>query len=473
MRFLLFFILAFNTFGEVSSQFRGQYKSLVDWQGLDATQWLDLKDWKEDREFKDRYPYWETLKRIERHVESIGRVLECVGDCRLYRDGSQYKLQYLSEIFEADEIKTEKDSYMWIYLIDGGMVRLAPNSSISFKEINILKDKIFFHARVNLGNVLWMSRSQSKYEVKNQRQTDTLFIPLSLYEANPITRDRKLTMEEYLFEDTSLYDRPYNELNELIEKNNQTKIKDTEIFLVLPNANIYGKNLTVESYVGIGQSNYFKVRNDSDVGLIESQEKAFQYNLRGFANTEIFTGNPGSWYEIALPARSAQEIEAPREFLLNEILTKRIPSILIAREMLFEKYSKIVIETTDINELAKKYGYRSWSEEELVKRVEFLWFFMRRLETSNLVVASRYREKIMDKYELRDSEVINPEFYKKAFAKYIKDGEIGRERIFIPKLNSEKKELWKKRLGIRTDSVTMESLLKEYYEEIKASTSVK
>lgn len=474
MRYLLLFILAFRVWAEVSSEFLDQTKSIINWQKLDAIDWLDLKEWKDERAFKDRYPHFETLKRLDNYSESIGRILECVGYCKLFRDSGYNKIGYMSEIKEGDEVITVADSYIWIFLYDGTLVRLSPKSSITFKEINVLDDKIFYHARVNLGNVLWQSRSQNEMEVQNKRQTDVIFYPLSLYGANPLTRDRNLSLEEYLFQENEILQAPYIQANELIVKNNEFKNKKSEVFLVLPNVNIFGENLTIDTYVGIGQSNYFKVRDDSSQYLkIEEQVSApitFKYNLRGFANTEIFEGKADSWFEIEPPARQISEIDPPREFLLNEILTRRIPSIFVAREMMLEKYSRKLLVTNDENNLAKEFGFRKWTQQELDKRLSFLFDYMRRLETSNLVIASRYRKQVLEKYKQSEDEVIKTDYYTLAYEKYIREGEISRENFYIPKLNSQKKELWKRRLGIRTKEVTQKNLFEDYYEEIKVGT---
>lgn len=464
MRYILLFLLAIHSWAEVSSEFMGQTKSIINWQKIEAAEWLDLKEWKDERAFKDRYPHFETLKRLDNYSESIGRVVECVGHCKLFRDTGFNNVGYMSQIKEGDEITTQVDSYIWIFLYDGTMVRLAPKSSITFKELNILEDKVFYHARVNLGNVLWLSRNREPLEVEKLRQTDVIFFPLSLYSANPLTRDRNLSMDEYLFEDEQMLSEPYIHANKLISENNKFANKKSEVFLVLPNVNIHGEGLDIDTYVGIGQANYFKVRNKN--------QASFKYNLRGFANTEIFEGNSGSWYQVDPPARTASEIEPLREFLLNELMTKRIPSIIVAREIMLEKYSKELLVEKDENRLAKIYGLRKWTQGELSKRIDFLFEYMRRLETSNLVIAQRYRQQVLEKYKQSDDEVVRTEYFTLAYDKYIKDGEVNRENFFVPKTNSEKKELWKKRLGIRTKEITQKSLFEDYYEEIKNDSSL-
>ncbi|EQC47119.1 hypothetical protein M900_0802 [Bacteriovorax sp. Seq25_V] len=389
-----------------------------------------------------------------------------------YRDSGQHSLVYRSEVMEGDEIQTSADSYLWIFLYDGTLVRLAPKSSITFKEINILADKIFWHARVNLGNVLWLNRSTSVLKEQTLRQTDQIFFPLSLYDANPLVRDTSMTLEEYLFSDNILTEQPYQQANWLIEKNNKWINKVSEVFLVLPNASIHGLELSIDTYVGLGQANYFKVRDEIELGLLSPKVREFKYNLRGFANEEISEGSSGFWYEVPASAREANQISTPPEFSLNELITKRIPSIYHAREIMLDNYSRFIFKDLSVDELAKDYGIRKWNQDELSKRVDFLWTFMRRLETSNLVVASRYRESLLEKYNLKDDNVIRSEYYTLAYDRYMKDGEAGRENIYVPKLNSEKKKRWQIMHGIRTRKQTKEDIRKAYYEEVKLDSGI-
>ena len=75
--------------------------------------------------------------------------------------------------------------------------------------------------------------------------------------------------------------------------------------------------------------------------------------------------------------------------------------------------------------------------------------FTRRLETSNLAVAKRYREKVLEKSSLKDAKALRVDYYEYAIYKYIKSGEQKRDKFFIPKYNSERRDLWKYFNGIR------------------------
>jgi hypothetical protein len=434
------------------AMFKGQDHSVIGWGKLDPIDWLNFQKWKDDREFRDHYPEWEILKRIERHKELAGRILACYGGCQIFRGENEYRVKYRSEVRESDEVTTGENSFAWIFLLDGTIIRLGPKSSVSINEINFLDNKTFVFARLNQGNILWLSRTQSKVKPQKARETDVLFFPLRLFEANPYTRSADISLEQYLFGDTTVVDAQYQSLNQLIEENNKWLNKETELFLTMPLGSIEGKNLSLEAYSSIGQENYFKLRSGELLGLEESESIEAQINLRGYTNKEKESLTTDTWYKISPPARTLETVEASKEMRFNEFITRRIPSIKVARELMLKKYSTFLGEKWGVEELAKKYGYRRWNEAELKKRVDFLFEYTRNLETSNMVVAQRYRKLVLEKYGEADDEVIREEFYTLPLAKYIRRGEVEKENFFSPRLNSEKKKLWMVLHGYRPKS---------------------
>lgn len=435
---------------EAALTFKGQKSSLLDFEKIDANQWLDFTDWKEQRAFRDTYTQWETFERLKDHHEKMGRVIDCVGECRVYRGEGQYRISHLTQLQEGDEVVTAVNSYIWIFLFDGTLVRLSPESSITFKEINNLPNKIFLHARLNKGNILWLNRSQSEVEELTLRETDVSFFPMSLYEANPYTKDGNISIEEYLFGELEIIRDQYIRANELIRKNNKYINKITESFLVLPTVTVFGASLSLEAYLDIARDNYFKVRSGSLLNLKNHPDPDVTINLRGYLNIDQSSVQTDQWYVSRMPGKLLEEVEADRKQNINEIITKRIPSLYVARELMLERYSKFLFEEESAKKLAQDYGYRLWTSEELEKRKDFLWQFTTRLETSNIAVAERYRKAVVEKYGIVEKDIIRNEFFKTALARYIQRGEVNREKFYLPHYNSEKREIWKRIHGIRS-----------------------
>ena len=99
--------------------YKGQNRSLIKWDEINVDEWLNLKAWAKDRIIKDKSPDWIINKKDLTHIETMGRIMDCIGECRIYRGRGFAKGQHLSGIKEGDEVNTLEDSYVWIFLFDG------------------------------------------------------------------------------------------------------------------------------------------------------------------------------------------------------------------------------------------------------------------------------------------------------------------------------------------------------------------
>lgn len=435
-----------------------QSKSLIKWDQLEEKEWLDFYSWKKDLKEKEETPNWEQIVRDRDLIEDVGRVIACVGDCRIYRGETSYSVTYRSDIKEGDELLTTEDSYVWVFLFDGTLVRLAPDSSISFKEINVGVEENFLHVRMNAGNIFWMNRVASPFKDSQLKETDTLFLPLKLHDANPRQLKREFKDDElfkYLENDGAKISQ-YERLNADIEKNNKWIKKKTKSFIVLPNGNVVADNLIAEFIVLLGGKSYFKVKNERSVNLTYPYLTEVKFTFRGFENLSKEGILPNIWYEVDERGREIHEMNEPREFRIGEYVTKRIPSILQAREILLDKYSHFAHSILDREKLAKEHGYRLWQvrerqeeESDLDKRINFLTEYTRRIETTNLMASRKIKERMTSRGETIMTYEYNNRFYKKALANYFITREAWREdQEFIEDLNSTKKKLWKNMHGI-------------------------
>ncbi len=435
-------------------KFAGEKASLVDWEDVKEKDFLSFQKWKISRKLKDENPLWKQNLQETRLSERAGFVLECVGECRSYRGLGYAKVNYKSTVMEGDEIFTMKDSYLWIYLLDGTMIRMSPESSITVKEINRGKSENMIYARLNTGNILWWSRTRNKFKSKDIKETDSLFLPLAMYEAN--SKQIRFKVEEddlfsFLQADTKKSEK-YTRLNELIEKSNEIETHPTYSFLTFPNGSVFGKNVVAEFVVLNGNSSYVKSRGPEKQGLIgQWQDDPLSFYFRGFNNTNVASLERDQWYRVDKKGRILEKENDITRFAMGEFITSNIPSILIARELFFQKYSSFMHKSpmTDL-ELAEGYGYRLWgemgdSESDLNKRVSFLKEYTRRIETTNLVVMERFNNKLNE----RGEEVLNSEFSAKYYRRAIAHFYNYREGVSILSnknevLNSERKEFWKR-----------------------------
>lgn len=450
---------------ETAPLFKGQRRSTFNWGQINIKNFLSFQDWKNESAEKDETPDWKTIVRERSNREVVGRFFQCVGKCRVDRGENFFKPNFSTAIYEGDEVRTIGESFAWIFLLDGTMVRLSPESSINFNELNIGIKENFLHARVNAGDIVWLSRSESLFEeVETVRETDVLFKPLALFEAQPIVETKKYdesNLLELVLGNKTLLNQ-YKNLNKLIEENNKrTKGKPTYAFIVMPNVTLMGYNPSLEIVSILGGKTFFKKRSPLFLGLKEgSHEEDISIQLRGFENNELTNLESDKWFMVEEKGRVLTQAQDNLYWLtMGEFITKRIPSLLVAREFLLTKYSDFAFEQNhDPKVLAKNFGYRIWGplksednakKNDLTLRLEFLKEYFRRIETTNLLVSSHFRERLDERGEKLKSMEYGDYFFIKALNKYYSDDDFNIQKENGEILNSTNKVLWKRMHGIK------------------------
>ncbi len=449
--------------------YKKQKRSLIDWENLDAQSWLDFDAWKLRTESIAKSPDWEQRLRERSLVESVGTVLSCVGECRVYRGSGHHKALYRTKVLEGDEIETEANSYIWIALIDGTMVRLSPQSSITFREVNLGLTQNFLHARFNHGNILWLARTPFQYAQSELRETDSLFLPLDFYEANPETKEVDIfgaeNNDDILYEllvGTSVVPKQISRLNKLIESNNQAlRLKPTTSLIVMGNGSIFGDNLALEAIVIPGKESLFKLRELSQLG-VEGEDPTYVYNradfyYRGYENTQSSPISLGEWNSVDARGRIMSRAMETSLMHMGEFLTSKIYTLNVARELWLEREFSFAHNQRDPLALATNQGYRLWEIQknkegitDLEEREQWILDYSRRIETSNLKTASLFRERIEARGDTWEYVEYGPHMINRALVNYIKKGESPRLKSARgPVLNSTTRLLWKKINALR------------------------
>lgn len=438
--------------------YKNQRRSLIQWEGMDAEAWLSFDNFERNQNLKDKQPKWETILQEKNKQEIVGRVIDCIGLCRTYVGMGFHHPEHRSTIREGDEFTTIGNTYAWVYLLDGTIVRVSPESSITFKELNVGKKEFFVHARVNYGNIFWMAREDLPIKEHNDRDTDTYFLPLSTYEANKTVKEKEVD-EDDLF---ALLDEPTDNLNHvkklnaMINENNEVAAKKKSyVFIVTPNGTVTGYDPFLELIVLLGNKSYVKKRKRTfQLYPEEAENPPLRFHFRGFENQIIKELPDGTWMEIGKNGRVIGPYTKYGKFAFGELLSKRITSIMIAREVYFQRYSKEIFETNDPLEMAEKYGYKLWEElkledesekkSDMKRRFEFLVEYTRRLETSNLLSANKLKRKLKERGDILPEFNYSDRFYRTALATYLNNVEMkATSNSDREVLNSTTKNLWK------------------------------
>src|SRR5690606_18734125 len=94
-------------------------QSHIDWNDLRDETWTDLNLWKVNLQKTKDDPQWRMKKKKVEYSKTVGKIIACFGDCRIYRGQGFSQALYRSSIREGDEIKTMGESYLWLFLLDG------------------------------------------------------------------------------------------------------------------------------------------------------------------------------------------------------------------------------------------------------------------------------------------------------------------------------------------------------------------
>ncbi|MFY7992271.1 MAG: hypothetical protein ACOVP4_03180 [Bacteriovoracaceae bacterium] len=406
---------------------KGEKFSTIDWEGQDPNQWLDIDRWLADRAAKDSVPDWKIRIRLNTHKELIGKVLKCSGICQSFRGSKPIQIRHLSQIKEGDEIQTGKDSSIWIFLIDGTLVRISPESSVSFNEINLAKNQAMYVVRLNQGHFYWHHRVNEVVPQNLSPQTDQVSLPLLVREANIDFFERQIYQkQDELQRFLSLSEGSSKATEKLFEKMNEYKKAHQEkmnglnnrVFVVAPNFSLDVVNTSFDAFYLPNDKGHFKRRDD--IVINDKQEKQFKLHLRGYANDTIQDISTTQWTVVDAEGKSfSEEAESSPHLSIVELVTKRVASLELAAEIWTEKYTLPVIDSfSDESKLAVDFGYRLWGED-IGTRLAFLYEYTRRVETTNLKSLDRLVKDLTMKGDFRPL-LIDEKFYVKALETYVK-----------------------------------------------------
>lgn len=396
---------------------RRQGRSLIPWKELKETEFLSVRRWIAERAERDKDPLWKVKLRLSSQPEQLGKVISCVGSCVLHRGTVPNRVRWLSRVVEGDEITTGPDSYLWLMLTDGALVRLSPETSMAFLEMNVSKSKFFYHARLGQGHLYWLPRPGFEINTTGLAETDRIFLPLMEPSVNLefFARQAYGSMTEVerqlgglLDIHTTAQTRQHDATVVLTKQNNESITTYHQALIVMPNGSVRGTNVPMTFFSAPGGKSYFKFDKRPDQeGLLA------EMFYRGYTNNEVVTPSPATWMEFAPDGRSIAVLEnVPALLSASEILPKRIPTISLLRERWLSETRGLWENLKEPSKLAVNWGLRLW-EDDIDKRAEFLLEYTRRVETTNLRALSRIQKVAAPDFDAR--------YFSLAMDKYFSD----------------------------------------------------
>ncbi|MCO4754069.1 MAG: FecR domain-containing protein [Bacteriovoracaceae bacterium] len=423
----------------VATSYKGQPNSLIEWKGLNPNKWLDFNQWKLQRAQRDSLPDWRLRIADKRHKAIVGRVIQCLNECSLYSEGDKSSAQYTSVILEGDEFNTAKDSYAWIFLRDGSIVRVSPKTSVSFLETNVTSSKIFHAIRLNHGHMYFEQRKIGQFILSDRPETDMAFYPLLEVKANRtyFAREEYKTLSDhqrllYVLEQNPGHVGQYKKLNNLLQDQYLLSgRRDTEVFIFTSNATFLLENPVFHIFHETMGESYIKLEETiPNFKIADKRNVSGQAYFRGYKNKNSKALEVGSWMSVDVEGKELSLLDDSSSFEPVEVFVKRIPTIHMAREIFLRRVSGFLFEESiDEKTLAKEHGLRLWdvNSKELDKRKEFLFERIRRVETTNL-------RSLKTVFKEPNIEGFNSSYYNRAVA---------RSLMALKKLNNYNSEVLK------------------------------
>ena len=377
-----------------------QARSTTDFKSTSTRKLLDFYHWKDQRLARDKMPDWKIRLSDSRYTESFGKFIQCVYRCKVYRELTEINAQYLSNVLEGDEIRNDEDSYAWIMMPSGALMRVSPKTSISVNEVNISREKSFYILRLNYGHIHWQQRQLGKYTPQDLAETDQVFIPTMIGKANReyyMRREFKALDDsekmQYVLGENLGFKSQYQKLNNYMsEKKEQIQKHHTEVIVVTANTTIKAENASFDLWYDIKGSSYFrKLAQVPGLEVTDTRESKVQVHFRGYMNKKVETIDDDQWMQMSSDGKTLIHNQAiASQFQRLQLLIQRTPTIHLAREILLRKFYSFNFwkkEKITYQSIASKFNFRIWNEKsknEIDKRMEYVIESSRIMETTSL-----------------------------------------------------------------------------------------
>ena len=419
--------------------YKHQPRSTTDFKNTSTMQLLDFYHWKDQRLARDKMPDWKLRLSDSRHSETFAHFIQCVFRCEVYREINGINAQYMSRVLEGDEVRNDEDSYAWLMMPDGSLMRISPKTSVSLNEVNIARDKTLYILRLNYGHIHWQQRQLGQFKVQDMAQTDQVFLPLMIPEANREYYMRKEYQElsdsermVYVLGKNIGHKSQYKKINDYLSQSKENfENHHTEVVVFTANATIRALNATFDLWYDIKGSAYIrKMTEVNGLEVDDKRESSIEVSYRGHENRDKAIIDENQWMEMIPDGKTLiQNQSIGDQFKLLELLVQRIPSIHLAREIMLRKYYDFNFWQQDKltnNAIASNFNYRLWdysAKDELQNRVEFVIESTRLLETTSL--------KSQDKlFKNKKPLYFDKSYTQYAYDKYLEFLKVGRSGVY-------------------------------------------
>lgn len=334
-------------------------------------------------------------------VDKMGmaRVISCVGKCFVVEGDKYNPASYRSVIMPGDEFFTMEDSYAWIMLFEGKLLRLSPNTQIA--ALKFARGQSLW--QFNKGHLVSLSRPTEALRYDAQIETDQIFLPLYLKYAN---RDFFVGQGKMSTRQWKLYQDLFFQNKKLMGQ-----IGDWSTYWLSAYAQLDDSGSSDFQLYGEPGSSYNLVVKKGNLSYRSFKKASSWVSLE-----------KGAW-DFSLSQSSPQKIDLDDHYSKANYLWSRIPSVQIAREVYLsrftwpDQFSKSNVGKTPRAWLDQEYEQGQWN----------------------------YRQ--LKKMKLPSQRVFQADYYQKALDYYIQSLKNWDMRELPSDLSSAQKHFWYTRKG--------------------------
>ncbi len=270
----------------------------------------------------------------------VGIVLDCYGRCEQETKQYNRRLSFGRPVKLKETLKTSKNSSLWLFLYEGSLLRLAPDSLIEIKELKVNFNEKSSHLAIEVhrGHVFALPRTREikSIEIDSFRELFPLFEVEAnafwdLYLFNETQKDIILDMKSDKFIEFRL-----KNLQNFLNKNNEVfSITEQYYTIHSPNFIIQSKSRPIDFIYLIGDGAIVGSRNDFKGIKFPSNKMKSYLPMIQYKEVDMKNGN---WYKVL--KKEAKIHTNDLGIIEYKIYMKSFSTFLKAREIFIEKFIK-------------------------------------------------------------------------------------------------------------------------------------
>ena len=298
----------------------------------------------------------------------VGKIIASIGDLRVNREGGKVKGD-VKFIYQGDIIETKLTGSCWVTFLDGTMLRLSPDSSISISEIIFNSNSFEAFIRVNKGEVFGINRFKDDSFLSKGRFLDLSFLSIFkpdlvervlAYFSETIYTENKMAFSKIL-KLMGLYTNDFRFENWKLDSS--FSFYNENMFVTISSSKAHFFVGDSASYLKVTQS----IENAPAPKYTPVKYDGEQENLK-----------PDKWYRFLAGEPSESDYMIDKEYPMKMLVSNITPFYLL-RESFMNKYSYYI---SNLKSFPTIQNFSNFRGDQYKKRRLFVSDFLKKSETT-------------------------------------------------------------------------------------------